>query len=91
MKTYLISYNLISSKSSSDYIKLINLIKTASSWAKTSDSVWLIKTTLGSMEVLNRLKSVMNQNDKIIVIEVTNNWATFNFSKDITDWMKKGL
>lgn len=91
MKTYLISYDLIRPESSPEYARLISLIKTTKYWAKPLESVWLIKTTLGAMEVLNQLRSVVDTNDKILVIEITNSWASINLPKEVTDWMKEGL
>lgn len=91
MKTYLISYDLIRPESSPEYTRLINMIKTAAIWAKPLKSVWLIKSPLGSMEILNKLRSVTDPNDKILVIEVVNNWSSYNLPKDVTDWMKGEL
>lgn len=91
MKTYLVSYDLIRPESSPEYTRLINLIKTAASWAKPLQSVWLIKSPLGAMEILNKLRSEVDANDKVIVIEVTNDWASFNLPKEIADWMRANI
>lgn len=91
MKTYLISYDLIKPESSPDYVRLINTIKTATNWAKPLESVWLVKTTLSSAQIRDELRKVTDANDKILVIEVTNNWASFNLPKTVTDWMKQGM
>lgn len=91
MKTYLISYDLIRPESSPEYTRLINLIKTSTFWAKPLESVWLVKTSLSSMEILKQLQAVTDANDKILVIGVDNDWASFNLLKDVTDWMKGGL
>ncbi|KKQ91293.1 MAG: hypothetical protein UT17_C0012G0003 [Candidatus Woesebacteria bacterium GW2011_GWB1_39_10] len=91
MKTYLISYDLIKPETSPEYTRLINLIKTAKFWAKPLESVWLIKSPLGSMEILNQLRTAMDSNDKILVIEITNNWASLNLPQQVTEWMKQGL
>ena len=91
MKTYLISYDLIKPESSPDYVRLINTIKTAIYWAKPLESVWLVKSDLTSMQILNELRKATDNNDKILVIEVTNDWATINLPPDVTNWMKGGL
>lgn len=91
MKTYLISYDLIYPESSPEYEGLMKTIKTATYWAKPFRSTWLIKTTLSSMEILEQLGKVTQTNDKILVIEVSNNWASKNLLKEVVDWMKGGL
>lgn len=91
MKTYLVSYDLIRPESSPEYTRLINLIKTATNWAKPLESVWFIKTDLSSMDIVNKLRAVIDANDKLLVIEVTNDWTSFNVSKDVAEWMRKGL
>ena len=91
MKTYLVSYDLVGNETITDYKKLIEMIKTSTYWAKPLKSVWLIKTTLSAAEIRNKLKTVTDNNDKILVIEITNNWASYNLSKDVTDWMQEGM
>lgn len=91
MKTYLISYDLIRPESSPEYTRLINLIKTATTWAKPLESLWLIKSNLASAEIMNQLRTVIDANDKILIIEVTNDWISLNLAKEVIDWMKSGL
>lgn len=91
MKTYLISYDLINPETLPEYIRLFNTIKSATFWAKPLESVWLVKTTLSSVQIRDELVKVIDANDKIMIIEVTNNWATFNLPKEVTDWMQQRL
>lgn len=91
MKTYLISYDLIKPESLPEYIRLFDMIKTATFWAKPLRSVWLVKTTLSSTQIRDELMKVIDVNDKIMIIEVTNNWAAYGLSKEVTDWMQQGL
>lgn len=91
MKTYLISYDLVIPERLSDYIRLFDTIKTANFWAKPLESVWLVKTTLSSVQVRDELRKVIDSNDKILVIEVTNDWASYNLSQEIVDWMQREL
>ena len=90
MKTFLISYDL-TNKTMFDYSRLITYIKSFSNWAKPLESLWLVKTNLTSAQLRDELRKVVDANDKILVIEITNNWASFNISKEVTDWMKNGL
>lgn len=91
MKTYLISYDLVD-KSFYDYERLIKYIKEYSYWAKPLESTWLIKTDKIVSTVRDELKRNVSGNDKIFVIEVTGaNWASFNLSSNVTDWLKNNL
>ena len=91
MKTYLISYDLIKPETLPEYIRLFNTIKSAKFWAKPLRSMWLVKTTLSSAQIRDELRKATDTNDKILVIEVTNDWASYNLPKEITDWMQQGL
>ncbi len=92
MNTFLISYDLGSPETYNDYIKLIDHIKSYSRWAKPLKSVWLIKTSKMASEVRSEIKSVVDSNDKALVIDVTGaNWASYNISKEVSDWMKNNL
>lgn len=91
MKTYLISYDLIRPETLPEYIRLFNTIKSATFWAKPLRSVWLVKTTLSSAQIRDEIMKVIDANDKVLVIEVTNNWAAYGLPKAVTDWMKQGL
>lgn len=91
MKTYLISYDLVGNENITDYKRLIEMIKTATYWAKPLKSVWLVKSTLSSAQIRDQLRTVVDNNDKLLVIEITNNWGSYNLPKDVTDWMQKGM
>ncbi len=91
LNTYLISYDLGAPETRDDYQALINYIKTYPHWAKPLKSVWLIKTEKGSPQVRDELRLRVDNNDKILVIQITNDWATYGVSREVTDWMKKGM
>lgn len=87
MKFYLVVYKL--SLPESNYPEVIKFLKTAIRWAKLMDSVWIIETSAGSAEIRDGIKKRTSSSDSILVIEVPNhNWATYNISKKVTDWMK---
>ncbi len=92
MNTYLISYDLTLPETYSDYKTLIDYIKSYSKWAKPLKSVWLIKTDKTIAQVRDEIRSKVDSNDKILVINITHKgWGTFNVSKSVTDWMKNNL
>lgn len=92
MNTFLISYDLGLPETYDDYKLLIQYIKSYPSWAKPLQSVWLVKTTKTVAQVRDEIKTKVDSNDKVLVIDVTKTgWGSFNLSKDVTDWMKNNL
>lgn len=92
MKTFLISYDLGIPEKRADYFTLADHLKTSYSiWARPVKSVWLIKSKKSARQIKDEIKSVLDENDKLIVIEVKGHWATRLISTKITDWMKKNI
>lgn len=91
MKTYLITYDLTSPESLPDYSRLAQAIKSHLNWAKLMQSVWLVKTTRSKNEIMDIMKRATDSNDKILIIEVTNDWISYNLPGDVINWMQKGL
>lgn len=90
MKSYLIAYQLSFPETS--YTNLIAYLKTAPQWARPCAFTWLIKTTSDVAEIRDGVRTRINPNDRVLVIEVaSNNWGTFNVPKEVTDWMKNNL
>lgn len=85
MNTYLITYETGVNTSES---QLTDKIKTFPSWARTTRSVWLIKTLNSTREVFNYLKPYTSPGDKLLVIEVTQDWISINFSDEVVNWMR---
>lgn len=72
---YMITYDL--NKQGKDYDNLIQAIKDASTgaWCSYWKSSYLIKSNISSAEkVFDRLKPYIDSNDRILVIEVTDNY-----------------
>lgn len=92
MNTFLISYDLGSSETYDDYKMLIQYIKSYSTWAKPLQSVWLVKTTKTASQVRDEIKTKIDSNDKVLVVDITKTgWASFNISKDVAEWMKNNI
>lgn len=91
MKTYLITYGLTFSGTDPFYDSLINKIKSYQYWAKPFPSVWLIKTTNTKESIMSYLRTDLSTSDKILIIEVTNDWISLNLNKDVVEWMQGGL
>lgn len=92
MNIFLISYDLGLPETYDDYKILIQYIKSYLTWAKPLQSVWLIKTNKAVSQVRDEIRDRIDANDKVLVIDITKTgWATFNVSKEVTDWMKNNL
>lgn len=91
MNTFIVSYDLLN-KSIFDYSRLIEYIKSYGTWAKPLESFWIIKTYKSILEVRDEISRQVAVNDKIMVFDVTNKgWASFNLSKEITDWLNQNI
>ncbi|MBI2485043.1 hypothetical protein HYW18_02775 [Candidatus Uhrbacteria bacterium] len=86
---YLVSYDL--GQPNRDYKKLVEKIKSYGTWAKPLESLWLIKTDVAAVQVANDLKTVMDKDDGLVVIQVKSNWSTFNVSQEVTKWMNENI
>lgn len=71
-----ISYDLKSP--GQDYSKIISEIKTLGPWAKVLESLWFVSTNLSANDILTRLKTKIDRNDSIIIIDAKNNNAAWN-------------
>jgi predicted RNA-binding protein len=92
MYTILLSYDLRIPESSSDYLRLIEYIKSHGTWAKPLKSLWLFKTNKRPSVVRNEVMRIVDSNDGVLVIDVTgDDWATYGIPKKVTDWMDKNM
>jgi hypothetical protein len=87
MGIYCVSYDLIKQK---DYPKLFEALKSFSSHSHALGSTWFIKTDKTAEEIRDKLKSFIDEDDKIIVIEVKKHWASQKMSGN-AGWLKKNL
>jgi hypothetical protein len=71
---FLVTYDLVgTSETSQDYHRLIEKIKSYSSWGKVQKSVWLIKTSRSSEQVFQDLSAHMDSDDRLFIVEVNPN------------------
>ena len=91
MKTYLITYNLLFGESSPYYTAFNNKIKSYQYWAKPLPNIWLVKTNTDLQTIINYLKTDLFKGDKLLIIEVNNNWISLNLDPDVVKWMQGGL
>ena len=92
MNTYLISYDLGSPETRTDYNALSKHIKSLyTKWARPVDSVWIIKSDNSAGDIRKQIKSELDENDSLIVVKLSGSWGTYNISKEVTDWLKKNM
>lgn len=92
MRTILISYDLGGPETSTQYEALIKYIKSYQLWAKPLDSFWLIKTDFSAVNVRDAIRQYIDENDKILVMDVTADEAAWsNLPKDVANWIKNNL
>lgn len=72
-KVYNVSYDL--NKAGKDYNGLHEELKKTSSWLHLLDSTWLLCTTESAQQIWERLKSYIDDDDNILIAEITKNNA----------------
>lgn len=82
-----ISYDLNSP--GQDYSSVINEIKSLGSWAKIQKSHWYVNSALTATQAVDQVWAKMDSNDSLIVIDATNNNASWqNLSEDVAIHIK---
>jgi len=76
-----------------NYSPLYEAIKKAggNSWCRPTESQWLIPTNTSCAAVRDALAAHIDRNDKLFVVEVGTNWASWGLAQPITDWLHRNL
>lgn len=85
MATYMVGYDL--NTPGKNYDRLIDAIKTYSPWWHNLDSTWILRTDRSAVEVRDHLARYIDQNDELLVAELTGVGAWRGFAKDGSDWL----
>lgn len=75
MNNLFISYDLITP--GQNYDQVIEAIKALGGWAKVQKSYWYVKSRYTAAEAVNRVGEAMDVNDSLIVVDVTNQTASW--------------
>lgn len=89
MKSFVISYDLIGPNR--DYDSLYTAIMAYGTYAQVTESLWIVNSNSNSASIRDNLKLVLDENDKLIVLELQGNWASSNISKEVNDWLKSNV
>lgn len=94
MNNIIISYDLHTP--GQNYGTITERIKSLGSWAQVNLSVFYIKTNLTAAEVRDRVWPVMDANDKLFIVDTTNDASAWqNLSEEVsnfllTNWSRSG-
>ena len=76
----------------SSYTALSTYLKSLyATWARPVKSVWILKSDKDAGQIRDEIKLALDSNDKLIVVELSGNWGTYNVAKEITDWMQNNM
>lgn len=88
MNSYIISYDLVTP--GRNYQPVYDYMKKFSDQVKPLQTVYLVYTNMQASEIRDNLKSLVDVNDKVIVVKLnTSNWATYNLPVTTTSWLHK--
>lgn len=85
---YIISYDLCNPDQK--YDELYTLIKSFSKWGHLTQSTWAVVSDLDHVELRDRLMSVLDENDRLIVIKSGGHAAWHNLFANRM-WLKENL
>jgi len=85
MGYYLVTYDLRKERDSSDYEKLYSKLRSFGDWAWPLESVWVVSASSANA-VLKKLMPALDDNDGIIVSEMTNELCKRRLDKGTADW-----
>ncbi|MEQ9843779.1 hypothetical protein [Pectobacterium brasiliense] len=81
-----ITYDLIKTK---DYAAVHTAIKSLGNWAKATESNWYVNSSYSAEAAANIVRAAMDNDDKLIVVDATNNDAYWsNLLPDVTNQIK---
>jgi hypothetical protein len=87
MNLLLIGYDL--NKTGQNYDGLIAMIKNTDDWWHGLDSTWIVKTTMTPEIMRNQLQNQIDENDEILVIDITGDAAAWRgFSEEASRWLR---
>lgn len=87
MSTFLITYDL--NKPGQNYDKLYEKIKSLGAWWHHLDSTWIVETSLTIGEVQDRLLSVLDDSDSLLVMNINGDTYAGWLTQDAWDWLKE--
>lgn len=84
MSTYIITYDL--SAPERHYKRLSDYLKTYP-FAHVVESTWVIQTAKSAKTVRDEIRSIVDRDDKVLVIQTTREAAWIGLSGNIGEWL----
>ncbi len=73
-----------------NYEAVIEAIKALGNWAKVHYSLWYVNSNLTAKQVAERVRATMDANDKLLVIDASNNDAYwYNLDTEVSDFIQQ--
>lgn len=88
MSVYCVSYDL--NTPGQEYNDLNEELKNSQSWWHFLTSTWLIYTSESSQQLSDRLRAHLDDNDNLMVIRVTANYAGW-LPEEAWEWMREHI
>ena len=88
MATYLIAYDLRNESGSQDYQPLYDALD-ARGCVRTQDSLWICSSSKSAKSVFNELSKFVDEDDLLLVAEMTINYFYRRALKGTGDFLKK--
>lgn len=89
MSVKMVTYDL--NRPGQNYQDLYPTIKALGNWWHCLESVWFVNTSLTSAQMRDRVRMVVDANDKVLVTPVGPDWATSGFNEDCNKWLRDNL
>jgi hypothetical protein len=90
MRTLLVGYDL--NRPGQNYAGLVAALKASPLWWHYLDSTWLLRTNETPVELRNRLASLIDSGDELLIIDVTGRAAAWSgFDQNAGEWIRNNL
>jgi hypothetical protein len=89
MASFLITYDL--NTQGQNYKGLNDAIKSYDNWAKIATTTYIIKSSSNTGAIRDHLRKFIDDNDELIVAELTGVTSWYGLSKEVADWLLKNL
>jgi hypothetical protein len=87
MSAILITYDL--HRPHQNYEGLIEGIKNLGAWCHYLESTWVVVTSHTPVQVRDKLKSYLDGNDTILIIDITGDTYSGWLTQEAWDWLQK--
>jgi hypothetical protein len=73
----------------SDYPNLRNALEALGPWSNRMPNLWMVESRLSSRKIRDLLKPHLRPNDRLMVAQITRNWAGTGMGDGFPEWMSR--